>query len=394
MSRKCAFSFYLPIAASLLSLVCVAPTALAQHGSEGTVAVTVVDPSRSVVPGAKLELRDLGTNTVMKAETTEKGTHTFVNLSLGTYKLSVSKGGFKTQTFDTIIVQAAKTTDINAALAIGAITETVEVTTTAAPLIETTTNQIGTVVDMKQIEDLPIQGRDLAQLSQLVPGYTGGQNNQGGTWNGLPSIDQGNNIDGTIGSPSRMKFTGNAEPAVSARLESIEEMTVQTEQLDMNQGFGQASMQINFVTRRGSNAFHGRVFDDFRNAALNAQSCSNDAANFLDPSNPQKKNPIKLNDFGGSIGGPILKNKLFFFGTFAESRRPGTTQYDNWLFTAAAQSGIFTWVDNANVTHTQDLYQWAGSHGVTSNNIESASTAAVFAAYPALNLGSITPAVN
>jgi hypothetical protein len=192
-----------------------------------------------------------------------------------------------------------------------------------------------------------------------------------------------------------MKFGGNSQPAVSPRLESIAEMTVQTEQLDMNQGFGQASMQINFVTRRGTNRFHGRIFDDFRNAALNANSWTNDALTALDPSNPQKKNPIKLNDFGGSVGGPILRNKLFFFGTFAESRRPGTSQYNNWLFTPAAQSGIFTWIDQTTgATNTQDLFQWAASHGVTSNNVESPATAAVFSAYPASNLGSITPAVN
>jgi len=243
-------------------------------------------------------LRDLSTNIVTKAETSDKGTHTFVNLSLGTYSLSVAKGGFKTQNFEAVVVQAAKTTDVNATLTVGTINETVEVTATATPVIETTTNQIGTVVDMKQIENLPIQGRDLAQLSQLVPGYTGGQNNEGGTWNGLPAIDQGNSVDGTIGSTSRMKFGGNAAPAISPRLESIEEMTVQTEQLDMNQGFGQASMQVNFVTRRGGNKYHGRVFEDFRNAALNAQSWANDASNFVDPSNPIPKNSIKLNDFG------------------------------------------------------------------------------------------------
>ena len=183
MSRKSSSSLAITVIASLLAfLLCSASFIWAQHGSEGTVTVTVLDPSGSVVPGAQVELRDLATNILVKAETTDKGTHTFVNLSLGTYRLSVSKAGFKTQTYDAVIVQAGKTTDISSSLAIGAVTETVEVTTTAAPLIETTTNQLGTVVDMKQIEDLPIQGRDLAQLSQLVPGYTGGQNNEGGTW--------------------------------------------------------------------------------------------------------------------------------------------------------------------------------------------------------------------
>jgi len=268
-----------------------------------------------VVQGAQLELRDVATNDVRKAETQAQGVHTFPNLSLGKYRLTVSKTGFQTQLFTDVVVEAAKTTDISANLKVGAITETVEVSGGSAPLVETTTNSIGTTIDMKQIEDLPIQSRDIGQLSQLIPGYSGGQTNIGGTWNGLPSIDQGNNIDGIVGSSSRMKFGGNSAPAVTPRLESIEEMTVQTEQLDMNQGFGQASMQINFVTRRGSNAFHGRVFEDFRNAALNANSWNNDALTAIDPSNPQTKNPVKLNDFGGSIGGPIRKNKDFIFGS-------------------------------------------------------------------------------
>ncbi len=391
MSRRISSGLLGAFAITLLFALTM-PLGWAQHGSEGTVTVTVLDPSGSVVQAAQLELRDLATNDVRKGETQGQGTHTFVNLPLGKYKLTVTKAGFQTQMYDEVVSEAAQTTDIRATLKVGTINEIVEVNGGAAPLVELTSNAIGSTVDMKQIEDLPIQGRDIAQLSQLIPGYTGGQNNEGGTWNGLPSIDQGNSIDGIIGSPSRMKFGGNAEPAVTPRLESIEEMTVQTEQLDMNQGFGQASMQINFVTRRGGNAFHGRVFDDFRNAALNAQSWTNDAGNAIDPSNPQKKNPIKLNDFGGSLGGPIIKNKLFLFGTFAESRRPGTSQYNNWLLTPAAQSGVFTYVTGG-VTNTVNLYQVAASQGVP-NNVESPATAAVFSAYPALNLGTITPVPN
>ena len=367
------------------------PAAQAQHGSEGTVTVTVLDPSGSVVQGADLELRDVATNNIRRASTQDQGVHTFPNLSLGKYSLTVKKAGFQSQEFTDVIVEAAKTTDITANLKVGAISETVQVTGGTAPLVETTTNAIGTTIDMKQIEDLPIQSRDIGQLSQLIPGYTGGQTNIGGTWNGLPSIDQGNNIDGIVGSSSRMKFGGNSAPAVTPRLESIEEMTVQTEQLDMNQGFGQASMQINFVTRRGSNAFHGRVFEDFRNAALNANSWNNDALTAIDPSNPQKKNPVKLNDFGGSLGGAIIKNKLFFFGTFAEQKQPGTIKANNWLFTSAAQQGIFTYVDQTTgATHTVDLYQAAANGGVTSNNIISPATAAVFSAYPGSGLGSIS----
>jgi hypothetical protein len=318
------------------------PTAQAQHGSEGTVTVTVLDPSGSVVQGADLELRDLATNDVRKAQTQERGAYTFVNLSVGRYRLMVTMAGFQSQVYNEVVVQAAQTTDIKAALKVGGINETVEVSGGAAPLVETSANAIGTTVDLKQIEDLPLSGRDLTALSQLVPGYTG-------AWDGLPSIAEGSNIDGVIGSTSRMKFSGNSEPNVVPRLENIQEMTVQTEQLNLDQGFGQANMQINFVTRRGGNAFHGRVYEDFRNSWLNANSWYNDAVTAIDPSNPLKKPHLILNEFGGSVGGPIIKDKLFFFGTFAEGRRPGSYIATNYPFTAAAQSGVFTYGANQQV---------------------------------------------
>jgi hypothetical protein len=314
----------------------VVPFTWAQHGSEGTVTVTVLDSTGGVVQGAQLELRDLTTNDVSKGETQEKGTHAFVNLSLGKYKLTVSKSGFQTQVFTDVVVQAAQTTDISAALKVGAINQTVEVSGGIAPLVDTTTNSIGTTVDLRQIEDLPLQNRDLTALSQLVPGYNG-------TWDGLPSIAQGNNIDGVISSPSRMKFGGNSQAIVSPRIEAIEEMTVQTEQLNLDQGFGQANMQLNFVTRRGSNRFHGRVYDDFQNDGLNANSWLNNAITSLDPSNPARKNLLHRNDFGASLGGPILRDKLFFFGSYAELKIPGSYSTSNNLFTQAAQSGNFTY---------------------------------------------------
>ena len=320
----------------ILLAVCVVPLTWAQHGSEGTVTVTVVDPSGSLVQGAQLELLDVVTNDLRKGDTQEKGTHTFVNLSLGKYRLTVSKNGFQTQVFTDVVVQAAQTTDITAALKVGAISEKVEVSGGAAPLVETTSNAIGTTVDLRQIEDLPLQNRDLTALSQLVPGYNG-------TWDGLPSIAQGNNIDGVISSSSRMKFTGNSQAVVSPRIEAIEEMTVQSEQLNLDQGFGQANMQLNFVTRRGSNAFHGRIYDDFQNSGLNANSWLNNTITALDPSNPATKNLFHRNDFGVSVGGPIIKDKLFFFGSYAELKIPGSYSTSNSIFTQAAQAGNFTY---------------------------------------------------
>jgi len=320
----------------VLMALCLAPSTWAQHGSEGTVTVTVLDASGSVVQGAQLELLDVVTNDLRKGESQDKGTFSFVNLSLGKYKLTVSKTGFQKEEFTDVVVQAAQTTDISATLKVGVTSETVEVKGGVAPLVETTTNAIGATIDLKQIEDLPLQNRDLTALSELVPGYNG-------TWDGLPSIAQGNNIDGVIGSPSRMKFGGNSQAIVSPRIEAIEEMTVQTEQLNLDQGYGQANMQLNFVTRRGSNAFHGRLYDDFQNDGLNANSWLNDTITSLNPSNPARKNLFHRDDFGVSVGGPIIKDKLFIFGSYAELKVPGAYSTSNNLFTQAAQAGNFTY---------------------------------------------------
>ncbi|HKS67604.1 MAG TPA: carboxypeptidase regulatory-like domain-containing protein [Candidatus Acidoferrales bacterium] len=309
-----------------------------QQGTVGTVSVIVTDQSGGVVSGAALQLEDISTNHVRKADTPASGTYVFVGLPIGTYKLTVGKTGFNTEIRDSVLVHAAQVTDVAVSLKVGVATETVEVHESATPLLDVTSNTIATTIDMKQIEDLPLVGRDLSQLAQLAPGYTASTSDGGGTWNGLPSVAQGNNVDGIISSTSRMKFSGDTAPQVSVRIENIQEMVVQTGQMDLNQGFGQSAMQSTFITRRGSNAFHGRVYEDFRNSYLNANSWTNDAAGL-------KKNPLILNNFGGSLGGPILKDKLFFFGSFSTSRQPGGYTATGNVLTPLAQQGIF--IDSA-----------------------------------------------
>ena len=361
----------------ILLALCVVPSTWAQFGSTGAVVVTVVDQSGAIVTGAELELRDLATNDTRKVQTQESGGYTFTNLVNGTYKLTVSKSGYASQVFNTVLVQASQTTGLKITLKVGAISEVVEVTETATPLMVTSSNAIGTAIDLKQIEDLPMVGRDLTQLSFLVPGYSNIPG-LGGTWDGLPQIAQGNNIDGVISSTSRMKFAGNGEPDVQPRLENIQEMTVQTEQLDMNQGFGAANMQTNFITRSGSNAFHGRVFEDFRNTALDANSWVNDALAL-------PKNVVILNEFGGSVGGPIIKDKLFFFGNFSMSKQPGTINSSPTpVLNAAAQQGNYTYVDTNNQTQTVNVLQ-IGSSAPGCTNCPSSVNSAVQVQQQAIN---------
>ena len=144
-----------------------------------------------------------------------------------------------------------------------------------------------------------------------------------------------------------MKFTGNTQPAVSPRLEDIEQMTVQTDQLDLNSGFGQASTQINFVSRRGTNQFHGRAYEDFRNSGLNANSWTNDV-------NGLRKNKLIMNDFGGSVGGPIFSTTSCF--SSALSRCAGSREAlrsPTICSPQQAQSGDFTYVGTDGAKRTR-----------------------------------------
>ena len=321
-----------------------------QSGSQGTVTVTVVDTGGGAVSDAQLELHDLATNDVRRAATQDKGAYSFVGLSVGNYKLTVSKVGFQAAIFESITVQAARVTDINVTLQVGAVSQEVVVSANATPLMETTSNAIGTTIDLKHIEELPLGGRNLSPLSTLVPGFTG-------TFNGMRPSAQSNNVDGIIGNTSRFKNGGDSAPFGQARIEDIQEMTIQTDQLDLNQGFGQANMQVNFVTRRGSNAFHGRLFDNFQSSALNANSWSNNANKVL-------KGKFHLNDFGASVGGPILRDKLFFFASFAEFKQPGAFQPSNTVLIPAAQQGNFTYLGTNNVLQTVNVLTIAQNSGV------------------------------
>ncbi len=343
MSRSFTRSLFAGVLLCALTLLVlnVSP-ARGQATSQGTITVTVLDPDGRAVPGADLTLVALATNDTRTATTQDHGIYSFVSLALGTYKLTVSKTGFQLEVFDSVIVHAAQVTDVSVSLKVGVTTETVEVHESETPLIETTSNAISTTIDMKQIEDLPLQGRDITQLAFLVPGFNG-------TWNGLPVIAQTNNIDGIIASTSRMKFNGDAYPAVSPRIENIQEMTVETDQMNSNEGFGQAPMELNFITRSGTNSYHGRAFEDFQNSYLNANSWYNDAAGI-------PKGHEELNDFGGNVGGPIIKNKLFFFGDFSEIKTPNTVTQSATFLNPAAQQGVFTYINSLGNNQTVCLF--------------------------------------
>ena len=329
-------------------------TTRAESGTQGKVVIAVEDDSGGVVQDVSLELVALATNDTRKAKTLAQGNYTFVDLPIGTYKLTVSKTGYATQIDSAVQVHASQTTSVVVRLKLGQTNETVEVTSESVPLLDTTSNQIGSVVDLKWIEDLPMEGRSLTGLARLTAGYTGDSKSYG-VWNGQPFSNQGSNVDGVVGAPTRGKYVGNISPSATPRVENIEEMSIATDQLDLDQGFGLSTMQVSFVTRAGTNQFHGRLFEDFRNSGLYANSYEHNASH-------ARRSKIIYNDFGASLGGPALRDKLFFFAGLSVHHVPGTADSNNYYLPTTVQNGNFTYVDTNNETQSVNLFTLASNY--------------------------------
>jgi hypothetical protein len=341
-------------AVAILALSLTSLAAWPQSETGGSISVTATDPSGAGVPAANLTLKDTSTNIIHKAQTQQNGTYTFPNLAYGIYELTVSKDGFDNSLFQAIQVETGRSTSINAKLKVGTTQQTVTVLG-ESPLVETDSSVLSDTIDTKQVVNLPLQGRSMFSLAFLIPGWattgvgTGGINTAG-TFDNMPGgAIGGADFDGTPAISNRFRSGGftYGTSVVTPRIEDVAEMTISTAQLDLS-GNGTAAMKISIVTRRGANQFHGRLFEDLQNTDLNANSWLNNARSL-------PRNIIKLNDFGGGIGGPIRKNKLFFFGTWGQSIQPSNISASATVLSATAQSGVFQYkatngsIQNVNV---------------------------------------------
>lgn len=332
----------------------------------GTVAVSVFDQAGASVPGAQLQIKNLATNDTRRAETQQNGTYSFPDLTFGTYELIVTKDGFATQVFQSVLVQTARVTTVKVVLAVAAAQQTVTVSETVSSLVETDSTVLSNTIDTKQVVNLPLAGRNVMSLAFLVPGWASGGTGTSGTWNNMPggavvSAD----FDGVPGISNRFRSGGfnYGTTVVQPRIEDVAEMTVQTAQLDLS-GSGTSSMRIAIVGRRGTNQFHGRLYEDFRNTVLNSNSWSNNARRI-------PRSITKLNEFGGNIGGPIKKDKIFFFGTWSQRMQPNTQVVNTTVLNPATQQGNFTYTNTSGVVKTVNVLQTAGTAGYPSKILPS-----------------------
>jgi hypothetical protein len=373
---------------ALLSLVPV--LAMGQARTEGELSGKVTDPSGAVVPDATLTLTQASTGFSSTITSTSSGEYSFPTLSPGIYKLTVDAKGFAGDVFDQVTVYTGRTTDLNVSVKVGSTAQTVEVSA-ASEVLETTTNTLATTVNADDIQDLPLNGRDVLPFAQLVPGAQIGGDLRFTTYNSMPNAAISISIDGTNNNFQRFRTstTGFFE-AAALRVGAIDEVSVSTSDLTADAA-AEGAVTLRFTTKRGTNQFHGSAFWQAYNSAFNANSFGNDALLAAGFTSQGRKQPTHTNDFGANYGGPIIKNKLFFFANFEFENQPGSALFTQGVLTSDAQNGLFTYTRTDNgQTQQVNLYNVAAGAGLPST--PNANVQSILASVNTLaSKGTLTP---
>jgi len=372
------------VAVRVLCLIILATLPLHGQSPTATVNGQVRDTSGAVVLGADVQMINDGTNVRYSAKTNTDGIYSITNLPPGSYHIQVTKVGFKTIVKPDITLNVLDARAINFDLPIGAVSETVTVEG-VSPLIDTQSAAVSTVVDRQFAENLPMNGRSFQTLIQLTPGvvltanngYDTGQfsvNGQRASSNywmvdgvsanigiGVGINSTGNGTAGTLGSTSVL---GGTNSLVS--IDALQEFRIQTSTFAPE--FGRTpGGQISIATRSGTNQFHGAAFDYLRNDVFDASDWFNGFTN--NPPLPKAKE--RQNDFGGTVGGPIFKNKTFFFFSYEGLRLrlpqtaltlvPDTSAQDPFS-RQFAQPGLLPYVNAFPLPNGPEVLDSSGNH--------------------------------
>jgi hypothetical protein len=322
-------------ATCLVALVCLACCTLTvAQSTGGRILGRVADPTGAVLAEVNISLINEATGVSTTTQSNGSGDYAFPQVPVGTYRLEFGLAGFKKSVQSAVNVDLNQVVTVNSILQIGETKETVEVTG-EAPIVDTTSTQLGAVMDSKQVSTLPLNARDTYQLLQLQPGVQGvggsdlfyGSNTAGAvSVNGGRGRSNNFNVNGGDGNDLFVN-----SPAIQPSPDTISEFRVLSNTFDAEYGRNSGAV-INVVTKSGTNDWHGSAYEFFRNKVL-------DSKGYLDPFTPDNKQ----NQFGGTFGGPIKKERTFFFASY-EGRRivQGVTGDPTVVPTAAERQGDFS----------------------------------------------------
>jgi hypothetical protein len=312
----------------------------------------ILDPTGATIPGAKVDATNVDTGLVRSVTSNGDGAYTLPNLPVGHYKLDVSAAGFKEYIQNGIILQVNESPTINVSLQVGAVSEKMEVTSNAV-MVDTHENSVSTVIDNNRIMELPLDGRNAPALILL----SGGAANVALSGNDLNSSKNYGNGNSANSSPTVTISVGGSQENSNNYLldgsdnndafsnvnapfpfpDAIQEFSVQSSGLSARYGV-HAGAVVNMVTKSGTNNLHGDIFEYIRNPLLNAHHVF-----FTPPAPGSHDDTVKRNQFGGTLGGPLIKDKVMFFVGYQGTRQDSSPPPKSTIVpTAAALAGDFS----------------------------------------------------
>jgi hypothetical protein len=317
----------------------------AQSSTTGNITGTVRDPQGAAVPKAEVTILDEKTGVSRTVTATEDGFYNATSLPAGMYTVSTAPAGFKKTVTTGVELHVNENKTVNLELQVGQVTETVTVTSEAAP-VELRSGEVSSLISEKQVTELPLNGRNYAQLALMVPGVSpvtqagaGGAFATRGTGlnSGVDMSVNGNQSNSnlwTVDGVNNMDVGSNRTLLVFPSIDSIQEFRVERNSFSAEFGQAQGAV-VNLITKGGSNEFHGTGFEFFRNDALNAN-------NFFLNRSGQPKPQLEYNNFGFNFNGPIVKNRIFFFWSEEWRRERRGVVLSSRVPTAAEKMGDFS----------------------------------------------------
>jgi outer membrane receptor protein involved in Fe transport len=327
------------LAISLLCLFLAAPGLRAQFDS-ATVLGTVKDSSGAHMPGVSVTLKNTATGVAAVARTDDNGDYQFLTVKIGTYQITATHPGFSAAVVNDIVLQVNARQRVDLAMAVGTVTDQV-VVSGAVELLETDSSEKGQVVDSEQIENLPLNGRAYSDLALLAPGVSeSNQNGIGSTSregsfnvNGLRNTANNFQLDGVDNNAYGTSNQGFSSQVVQVSPDAVAEFKVQTNTYSAEYGRSGGAV-INASYRSGTNQLHGSLWEFHRNTALNA-------VGFFKPAGGVKPS-LNRHQFGFTVGGPIRRDRTFFFGDYEGFRQRQKTLVYSTIPTLAQREGILT----------------------------------------------------
>jgi hypothetical protein len=339
----------------LMGLVVTPQRGFAQGSVTATLSGTVYDSSGAVVPGAKIVAKNKATSSATTAVSDADGLFTIPALEPGDYTVTVTLQGFKTTSLQDIKLNAGVPASIKPVLEPGVAAETVTVEA-AGEVLQTTQTAVATTLSQQQIINLPLPGRAAFDLVTFMPGVTTSDgSSRGAMVNGLPTSTVNITLDGMNIQDNYAKTWDGMFTRVSPRLDAVEEVTIGTAAQGADMG-GQGSVQMKFITRSGTNDFHGSAYYYLRRDWMNTNTWFNLHHNVFADGGPASKPTLSQYQPGGRLGGPIRipgifngKDKLFFFVNYEWLSSPGTVSQTKTIMSPLSEQGIFQYAGGPNV---------------------------------------------